>query len=223
MDEDFCQAHPAIIINDDIRRLFDNIVAICEPNQDMKNPKLINDTLELIDRFRADIPDILAKVGNFRNGFENFLFAQSGIGLQPFEVEVAYDYIKKHLESTVGYWTENEVRSALKDWRIAENDRIAEERRKEEEERRRKENEEHLRKEEEERKRLEEEARNAKDKAHQELKGDPAAVAKKKISAREYIDSVTSPDELRQIINQIINLGYEFVIDKILETTSKNE
>lgn len=223
MDEDFCQSHPAIIMNDDIRRLFDNIVSICEPNQDMKNPKLINDTLELIERFRADIPDIMAKVGNFRNGFENFLFAQPGIGLQSSEVEVAYDYIKKHLESTVGYWTENEVSNALKDWRIAENNRIAEERRKEEEERRRKENEEHLRKEEEERKRLEAEARNAKDKAHQELKGDPDIVAKKKVSAREYIDSVTSPDELRSIIGQIINLGYEFVIDTILETTHKNE
>lgn len=223
MDEDFCHSHPAIIINDDIRRLFDNIVSICEPNQDMKNPKLINDTLDLIDRFRADIPDIMAKSGNFRNGFENFLFAQLEIGLQHSEVEAAYDYIKKHLESTVGYWTENEVRIALKDWRIAENNRIAEERRKEEEERHRKENEEHLRKEEEERKRLEEEARNAKDKAHQELKGDPTIVAKKKISAREYIDSVSSPDELRRIIDQIINLGYEFVIDKILETTHKNK
>ena len=223
MDEDFCHSHPAIIINDDIRRLFDNIVSICEPNQDMKNPKLINDTLDLIDRFRADIPDIMAKSGNFRSGFENFLFAQLEIGLQHSEVEAAYDYIKKHLESTVGYWTENEVRIALKDWRIAENNRIAEERRKEEEERHRKENEEHLRKEEEERKRLEEEARNAKDKAHQELKGDPTIVAKKKISAREYIDSVSSPDELRRIIDQIINLGYEFVIDKILETTHKNK
>lgn len=223
MDEDFCQSHPAIIINDDIRRLFDNIVSICEPNQDMKNPKLINDTLDLIDRFRADIPDIMAKSGNFRNGFENFLFAQSGIGLQPSEVEAAYDYIKKNLESTVGYWTENEVRNTLKDWRIAENDRIAEERRKEEEERRRQENEEHLRREEEERKHLEEEARNAKDKAHQELKGDPTVVTKKKVAAREYIDSISSPDELRHIIDQIINLGYEFVIDKILETTHKNK
>ena len=138
-------------------------------------------------------------------------------------MEAAYDYIKKNLESTVGYWTENEVRNRIKDWRIAENNRIAEERRKEEEERRRKENEEHLRKEEEERKRLEEEARYAKDKAHQELKGDPAVVAKKKVSAHEYINSVTSPDELRNIIDRIINLGYEFVIDKILEITHKNQ
>lgn len=222
MDEDFCQSHPAIILNDDLRRLFDNIVIICEPNQDMKNPKLINDTLDLIERFRADIPDIMAKPGNFRNGFENFLLAQSGVGLQPYEVDDAYEFIKKHLESTVGYWTEDEVKNTLKDWRISENERIAEERRRQEEEERRKQEEERRHKEEEERKRLLEEAARAKDKATQELKGDPTVVAQKKVSARELIDSVTSADDLREILNKVIDLGYEFVIDKILESY-KNE
>ena len=223
MDEDFCQSHPAIILNDDMRRLFDNIVTICEPNQDMKNPKLINDTLDLIERFRADIPDIMAKPGNFRNGFENFLLAQHGVGLQQNEVDDAYDYIKKALESTVGYWTEDEVKNALKDWRIAENERIAEERRRQEEEERRKREEERRRKEEEERKRLLEEATKAKNKAKQELKGDPNVVAKKKVSARELIDTITSADDLRKILDQVINLDYEFVIDKILESNNISE
>lgn len=223
MDDDFCQSHPAIILNDDLRRLFDNIVSICEPNQDMKNPKLINDTLDLIDRFRADIPDIMAKPGNFRNGFENYLLAQPGVGLQSYEIEDAYDYIKKHLESTVGYWTEEEVKNALKDWRIAENERIAEERRRQEEEERKKQEEERRHKEEEERQRLLAEAAKAKDKAQQELKGDPNVVAKKKVSAREFIDAVTSVDELRNILDKVIDLGYEFVIDKILESNNKSE
>lgn len=218
MDEDFCQSHPAIILNDELRRLFDNIVIICEPNQDMKNPKLINDTLDLIERFRADIPDVMAKPGNFRNGFENFLLAQSGVGLQTYEVDDAYEFIKKHLESTVGYWTEDEVKNTLKDWRISENERIAEERRRQEEEERRKQEEERRLKEEEERKRLLEEAAKAKDKATQELKGDPTVVAKKKVAARELIDSVASADDLRKILGKVIDLGYEFVIDKILES-----
>lgn len=223
MDENFCQSHPAIILNDDMRRLFDNIVTICEPNQDMKNPKLINDTLDLIERFRADIPDIMAKPGSFRNGFENFLLAQHGVGLQQNEVDDAYGYIKKALESTVGYWTEDEVKNALKDWRIAENERIAEERRRQEEEERRKREEERRRKEEEERNRLLEEAAKAKDKAKQELKGDPNVVAQKKVSARELIDTITSADDLRKILDQVINLDYEFVIDKILESNNISE
>lgn len=223
MDDAFCCSHPAIMMNDDIRRLFDNIVAICEPGQDMKNPKLITDTLDLIGRYRADIPDIMAKPRNFRNGFENFLISQSGVGMQAYEFEDAYSYIRKHLESTVGYWTEEEVRNALKDWRISENERIAEERRRQEDEERRKKDEERRRLEEEERQRLLAEAAKAKDKAKQELKGDPNNVAKKKVSAREFIDSIKSADDLRRILDAIINLGYEFVIDKILETNDKME
>ena len=257
MDQEFCHSHPFIILNDDIRHLMDNIVKVCEPNQDMRNSTLISDTVALIERYRADLPDIISKPGNFRNGFMNFLLEQPGVDLQESELDSAYDYIKKHLESTVGYWTETEVKNALKDWRIAENKRIEEERRRieeeirrqeeerrraeeerkrreeeerrrEEEERRREEEQQKLREEaarrrqaEEERNRLREEARNAKEKAKQELQGDPESVAKKKLSAREYLNGVDSTDTLRQILNEIINLGYEFVIDKILETYSK--
>lgn len=166
MDDTFCSAHPAIIINDDIRRLFDNIVAICA-EKDIRNPALVKDTLDLIDGYRADIPDILSKPGNFENGFFNFLRSQESIKLQDSELGSAYDFIKKHLESTVGYWSENEVAVTLKDWRIAENEAIEEERRRQEEEDRRKKEAEDRKKQEEELKRLEEEAIQAKDKAKQ--------------------------------------------------------
>lgn len=221
MDDDFCNAHPAIIINDKIRHLFDNIVAICT-QLDIKNPALIKETRELIEEYRADLPDILAKPGNFENGFNNFLLSQHGIGLKETEIDSAYDYIKKHLESTVGYWSEDEVSIALKDWRIAEREAIEKQRRREEEERRCKEEEEHRRKEEEERKRLEEEARNAKCKAHQELRGDSSSLAKKKVSARELIDNA-SAKLLHDILDQVINLDYEFIVDKILESLPKSE
>ena len=77
--------------------------------------------------------------------------------------------------------------------------------------------------EEEEHRRLLEEAGKAKDKAKQELKGDPTIVAKKTISAREKIDAISSPDELRKILDQVIDLGYEFVIDKILGSNYLSE
>ena len=215
MDDAFCSSHPATTINDDIRRLFDDIVAICA-EKDIKNPALVKDTLDLIDSYRADIPDILSKPGNFENGFFNFLRSQEGIKLQESELESAYDFIKKHLESTVGYWSENEVAIALKDWRIAENEAIEEERRRQEEEERRRKEEEERKKQEEELKRLEEEARQAKDKAKQELKGDLIALSKKKVSARELIDNA-SRDMLHDILDEVINLDYEFIVDKILE------
>lgn len=215
MDDTFCSAHPAIIINDDIRRLFDNIVAICA-EKDIRNPALVKDTLDLIDGYRADIPGILSKPGNFENGFFNFLRSQESIKLQDSELGSAYDFIKKHLESTVGYWSENEVAVTLKDWRIAENEAIEEERRRQEEEDRRKKEAEDRKKQEEELKRLEEEAIQAKDKAKQELRGNLAALSKKKVSARELIDNA-SRDMLHDILDEVINLDYEFIVDKILE------
>ena len=220
MDDAFCQSHPAITINDDIRRLFDNIVAICA-EKDIKNPALVKDTLELIENYRADIPDILAKPGNFENGFYNFLFSQPGVDLHEYEADSAYDFIRKNLESTVGYWSEYEVSIALKDWRIAERDRIEEERRQQEEEERRQADEERRKQAEEERRRLEEEARNAKDKAHQELKGNLSLLAKKKVTARELIDNA-SADDLHDILDNVINLDYEFIVDKILEFYNKD-
>lgn len=215
MDDAFCSAHPAIIINDDIRRLFDNIVAICA-EKDIRNPALVKDTLDLIDGYRADIPDILSKPGNFENGFFNFLRSQEGIKLQDSELGSAYDFIKKHLESTVGYWSENEVAVTLKDWRIAENEAIEEERRRQEEEERRQKEAEDRKKQEEELKRLKEEAIRAKDKAKQELRGNLTALSKKKVSARELIDNA-SRDMLHDILDEVINLDYEFIVDKILE------
>lgn len=217
MDDDFINSHPAIMMNDDLKRLFDNIVTICA-SPEIKNPALIKETLDLLERYRIDIPDIMTKGGNFKNGFENFLLMQPNAKLRETEIASAYEYIQKHLESTVGYWTENEVKIALKDWRIEENDRIEEIRRKEEEEKRKEEADERRRKEEEERRRLEQEAQNAKDKAERELKGDPVAVAQKKESAQEFVDSVSSVEQLRKILNQVIQLDYEFIIDKILES-----
>lgn len=215
MDEEFCSSHPAIILNDDIRKLFDNVVTICA-DKDVKNPALVRETLDLIDAYRADIPDILAKEGNYGNGFKNYLLAQPTVGLKESELESAYTYIKQNLQSTVGYWTEEEVAQTLKDWRIAERDKIEAERRREEEQQRRQQEEERRRQEEEERQRLAEELKNAKDKAKQELRGNINELPRKKVSARELIDTADRK-KLLAILDKVIDLDYEFVVDEILK------
>lgn len=217
MDDEFCQSHPVITLNDELRRLFNNIFTICTIKDYNNRPQLTADTVNLFERYAVDLPDIINKPGNFRNGFNNFLLDQPDIDLQEFEIDDAYRYIRQHLESTVGYWSEEEVANALMSWRIVRNREIEEERRREEEERRRREEEERSLKEDEERKRLEEEARNAKEKAHQELKGNPATLAKKKLDAHELIDQAT-PEQLHAILDKVINLDYEFILDKILES-----
>lgn len=216
MTDDFINSLPQLTMNDDVKKLIDNIVAICE-EKDQKNVQLVTATLDLIDRYRADFPDILSKQGSFQNGFENFMLSQLNVGLKEEEVVDAYDYIKKHLESTVGFWTEAEVGDKLKDWRIAENERLERERWEREEEERRRREEEARRKLEEQRKQYEKELEEAK-----KIIGNPDNVPVKKVSARQHIDSINDVQKLRDILDKLINLGYEYILDQIINEENSN-
>lgn len=216
IDEDFAASHPALTLCGDIRRLFDNIVEICN-KRDLKNPSLVKDTLDLIDNYKVDIPDYFAREGSFDNGFNNFLLAQPIVGLRSEEIPDAYEYIRGHLESTVGYWTEDEVADRLQQWRIVRNREIEDERRRQEEEERRKWEEEERQKHEEERR--EQERLQAEFK---KIKGDPQNVVKKKVSARERIDKIDDPKTLRTLLDAVINIGYEQILDIILNTDTPN-
>lgn len=212
VDDDFANSNPAVTINGDIRQLIDDIVDICA-ERDLKNPALVNEALTLMDNYKVDLPDIFKKEGIFERGFNNFLLSQPTVQLQEEEIDDAYTYIKQHLESTVGYWSEDEVANALLRWRIAENDRIEQERReREERERREREAAEQARREEE-RKKYAEFIKEAK-----EFKGDERQVQKKKVSVREYIDSINDPSELRRLLDAVIDLGYEGILNTILST-----
>lgn len=214
IDVDFANATPAITINDDIRKLIDNITSICtSPETDIKNPALTKDTNSLIERYLVDLPDIFKREGAFRRGFNNFLLSQPTVQLQEAEIDVAYTYVKQHLESTVGYWSEDEVSNALLRWRIAENDRIEQERREREERERREREAAERARQEEERKKYAEFIKEAK-----EFKGDETQVQKKKVSVREYIDSINDPAELRKLLDAVIDLGYEGILNTILST-----
>ena len=217
IDEEFAATHPALTLREDIRRLFDNIVDICA-ERDLKNPALVKDTLDLIDNYKVDIPDYFNREGSFENGFNNFLLSQPIVDLQPEEIADAYGYICKNLQSTVGYWTEDEVANRLKDWRMAKNAEIEEERRRrEEEERRLREDDERLKREAErkEQERLQEE--------YNKIKGNPQAVQKKKVSAREYIDNIDDPKALRKLLDAVIDMGYEQILDIILSNGKSKE
>ena len=82
MDDEFVNSHPVILLNEDIKRLFDNIVAICG-EKDIKNPALIKDTLNLIETYRADLPDIMPKTCHFHNCFHNLMISKPGVSSKP--------------------------------------------------------------------------------------------------------------------------------------------
>lgn len=218
LTDDFINSSPTLplIMNAHVRRLIDHIFAICE-EKDQQNVQLRKETLELIDAYRIDFPNILNKPGAFRNGFVSFLMSDDNVSLQPQEADDAFDFISKNLESTIGYWTEAEVREQLKNWRLQENERIEEERRRRREEERR-------RQEEEEERRRQEERRNyeARLLQAQKILGNPENIKPKKVSAKELIDHIQDPAELRKIIDRVINLGYEQILNVILDISDDN-
>lgn len=112
-----------ISISEDIIKLIDNIVRI-STERELRDPRLVNETLKLIADNKVDIKNLLQDDEIFKNGFHNFLKAVDKVNLQDEEIDEAIVYIKQHIESTIGYWTEEEVRTKLKDWKLEQTQSI---------------------------------------------------------------------------------------------------
>lgn len=109
---------PVIVtVNDDMKRLADNIVRICE-ERELRNPALVKETLELIGEQRMEMKNVLNVDTAFSEGFKAFLMQIDRVNIKEEEIEDVRQYIAGHLESTVGYWTEEEVVTAAKNWRL---------------------------------------------------------------------------------------------------------
>ena len=107
----------SVTISDSIKTLIDNIVQICM-ERELRNPALVNQTLALIEELRIEMKNILNVEEAFDDGFKNFLMQIEFVNVQESEIDEVRGYISGHLESTVGYWTEEEVVKSAKDWRL---------------------------------------------------------------------------------------------------------
>lgn len=106
-----------VTITGGIKKLTDDIVQICQES-DLRNPALINETLSLIDEQRIDMKNILNVDEAFTEGFNNFLENIDLVNIKEDEIDEVRKYIEQNLQSTVGYWTEEEVRTAATQWRL---------------------------------------------------------------------------------------------------------
>lgn len=104
-------------IDDEIKALTDNIVEICT-EREVRNPALVNETLALIEDRRIDMKNILNVEEAFTEGMKEFLMQIDTIDVQEDEIGDVMEYVKQNLQSTVGYWTEEEVVQKAKDWRL---------------------------------------------------------------------------------------------------------
>ncbi len=103
-------------ITDNERKLIDNIVTICM-ERDLRNPALVKETIDLISELRFDMKNILNVDTAFSDGFKNYLMQLDFVNIQENEVEEVRQFIEHNLQSTVGYWTEEEVEKTALRWR----------------------------------------------------------------------------------------------------------
>lgn len=180
-------------------RLTDNIITIYT-EVGVKNPALMVETDSLITEVKFEYAALINRENNnFEDGFKLKLQSDSKVNLLDEEYSDALTYIKQHMESGAGSWTEISVMDRLKDWRLELNAEIERKRREEEEERKRQE-EERLRKAEEERK-----------------KGrDIQVTNEKKNQAKKKVNDITSVEEAKTILNKLCDLGYDVVLDTII-------
>lgn len=104
---------------DKIKPLIDNILKICNET-DMRNPDLIVNTLDGMQTYSYEMGNVLNEPDSFSLGFNTFMKQVEMVNLKDEEIESAKEYLKTHLHSEVGLWSESEVSIKLKDWRLAQ-------------------------------------------------------------------------------------------------------
>lgn len=103
---------------ENINRLIDDVLSICS-EAGHQNPSLLCRTIDEFKSLNFDFANLLNTEGAFRKGFVNFLKAEENVNLKDKDVDSAIDYVKKHQQHIVGMWTENEVKDALKNWKLS--------------------------------------------------------------------------------------------------------
>ncbi len=106
--------------NDSMRGLIDNIVRVVTDPESMKNPNLLEATMNGYELLKTDFGNLLLpQEDNFRKGFIAYMKRIELVNIQDSEIDDAIVYLHRHLQSEVGSWTEDEVKDKLKDWRMS--------------------------------------------------------------------------------------------------------
>lgn len=87
----------------------------------MRNPALVKETIELIADLRIDMKNILNVDAVFADGFKHYLMQLDFVRIREDEVDEVKRFVEQNLQSTVGYWTEEEVEKKALQWSLAKN------------------------------------------------------------------------------------------------------
>ncbi len=116
----YCDKLQVLNCKEKIIKLTDNIITIYT-EVGSKNPALMVETDGLITEVKFEYMPLLSyeEENHFENGFRNYLLADPIVNLQENEFDAALAYIRQHMESGVGLWTESAVIGQLKNWKLS--------------------------------------------------------------------------------------------------------
>ena len=137
---------------------------------------------------RIEMKNILNIENIFTEGFDNFLKQIELINLKDEELYEVRKYIEQNLQSTVGYWTEEEVVTRAKNWRLEQTS-----------------NKEWTKV---------EERYDTPIQVCEQLP-DYSVIAEKRKKAKEHIASISSLNVALALLNKLCDEGGEWLLDKI--------
>lgn len=106
--------------SDTMAEFIDNLMKVVIDPESMKNPSLLDATINGYDMLKTDIGNLLLPdEDNFHKGFVNYMKSVENVGFKDDEEDEALDFLHKHLQGEVGLWTEAEVKDTLKNWRLS--------------------------------------------------------------------------------------------------------
>ena len=185
----YCDKLQALSCKDKISKLTDDIISIYT-EVGTKNPALMVETDSLITEVKFEYMSLLnyEEENNFEIGFRHYLLTDSIVNLQESDYDAALKYIRQHMESVVGLWTEAAVIEQLKNWKLSllPTDSTS--------------------------------SNKPDDKDSGTGVAEPPVAYNEKLSkAKARIQSISNIDEAKRILDELCNLGYDTIIDTILK------
>ena len=84
-----------------------------------RNPALMTDLIEGLKTLEFELKSWLNNADNFKKGFDTFLKSEPNVAITDEEIPEAFEYIKQNMPGEVGEWREDAVHDQLKNWKLS--------------------------------------------------------------------------------------------------------
>ena len=111
---------PSEYNTEDMRTLITNVMQVVSDPESMKNPTLLNDTINGFEAQKFEWLSLLSENEgrNYEDGFNAFIKNVEIANVQDAEIGAVMEYLRGHLPGEIGLWKESEVKEKVKDWRM---------------------------------------------------------------------------------------------------------